>query len=88
MVDIDRPHDRPVTPLYHTFDGVTIHCMVGQCRHALSLPEVFFEARGKVMEMVEHSPARGTASQLPIIRCERLVSHLGAWSVYGTVQWG
>ena len=27
--------------------------MVGQCRHTLSLPEVFFEARGKVMEMVE-----------------------------------
>ena len=68
----------PVTALVHTIDGVTLQCMVGQCRLTLSLPVVFFEARGKVMEMVEQSPARRTASQLPVIRCERPVSHLGA----------
>ena len=54
-----------VTPLIHTFDGVSIQCMVGQCRHTLSLPEVFFEARGKVMEMKEHSRSRGLPAKLP-----------------------
>ena len=40
-------------------------CMVGQCTHTLSLPEVFFEARGKVMEMVEHYPSQGKPAKLP-----------------------
>ena len=39
--------------------------MVGQCTHTLSLPEVFFEARGKVMEMVEHYPSQGKPAKLP-----------------------
>ena len=76
-----------VTPLIHTFDGVSIQCMVGQCRHTLSLPEVFFEARGKVMEMVEHSPSQGKPAKLPIICYERPVSRLGAWLAYGAVWW-
>ena len=66
------------TVLVHTFDGLSIQCMVGQCRHTLSLPEVFFEARGKVMEMVEHYPSQGKPAKLPIIRCERPLSRIGA----------
>ena len=57
--------------------------MVGQCRHPLSLPEVFFEARSKVMEMVEHSPRQGKPTKLPIVRCERPLSRLDAWLEYG-----
>ena len=71
-------HNRLLTPLIHTFDGVSIQCMVGQCTHTLSLPEVFFEARGKVMEMVDHSPSQGKPAKLPIIRCERLLSRISA----------
>ena len=67
-----------VTPLHHTFDGITIQCMVGHYRHTLSLPEVFFEARGKVMEMVEHSPSQGKPAKVPIIRYERPLSRISA----------
>ena len=74
---------RAVTGLHHTIDGITIQCMVGQCRHPLSLPEVFFEARSKVMEMVEHSPRQGKPTKLPIVRCERPLSRLDAWLEYG-----
>ena len=56
---------RPVTVLVHTFDGLSIQCMVGQSRHTLSLPGVFLEARGKVIEMEEHSPSRGEPAKLP-----------------------
>jgi len=61
--------------------------MVGQCRHTLSLPEVFFEARGKVMEMVELSPSQGKSAKLPSIHCERQLSRLGAWLAHGAVWW-
>ena len=54
-----------VTLLGHTFDALGIQCMVGQSRHALSLPGVFFEASGRVMEMEEHSPSRGEPAKLP-----------------------
>ena len=64
--------------MHHTFDGITIQCMVGHYRHTLSLPEVFFEARGKVMEMVEHSPSQGKPAKVPIIRYERPLSHISA----------
>ena len=39
------------------------------------------------MEMGEHSPSWRKPVKLPIIRCERPLSHLGARSAYGTVRW-
>ena len=39
------------------------------------------------MEMEEHPPSWGKPAKLPIIRCERPLSHLGARSAYGTVRW-
>ena len=62
-----------VTPLVLTFEGLSLHCNVGQNRDPLSLPEVFFEARGKVMEMEEHSPSRGEPAKLPVALCERRI---------------
>jgi hypothetical protein len=55
----------PVTPLVLTFEGLSLLCNVGQSRHTLSLPEMFFAARGKVMEMKEHSRSRGLPAKLP-----------------------
>ena len=37
------------------------------------------------MEMGEHSPGRGKPAKLPAALCERPLSHLGAWLMYGTV---
>ena len=54
-----------VTPLVLTFEGLSLLCNVGQSRHTLSLPEMFFAARGKVMEMKEHSRSRGLPAKLP-----------------------
>ena len=42
------------------------------------------------MEMEEHPPSWGKPAKLPIIRCERPLSHLGAWLAYGvngSTQW-
>ena len=39
------------------------------------------------MEMEEHSPSQGKPGKLPIIRCECLLSHLGARSAHGNVRW-
>ena len=36
------------------------------------------------MEMEEHSPSQGKPAKLPIVLCERLLSHLGAWLAYDT----
>ena len=40
------------------------------------------------MEMEEHSPSQGKPAKLPIVLCERPLSHLGAWLAYGNVWWG
>ena len=37
------------------------------------------------MEMEEHSPGQAKPAKLPTARCERPLSHLGAWLEYGTV---
>ena len=37
------------------------------------------------MEMEEHSPGQGKPAKLPTARCERQISHIGAWSAHGTV---
>ena len=76
-----------VTPLPHTFDGFTIQCMGGVCGDPLTLPAVSCETRSKVMEMDEHSPSWWKPAKLPIICCERPLSHLGAWLAYGAVWW-
>ena len=39
------------------------------------------------MEMEEHSPSQGKPAKLPIVLCERPLSHLGAWLAYGAVWW-
>ena len=39
------------------------------------------------MELGEHSPSQGKPAKLPIVLCERPLSHLGAWSAYGAVWW-
>ena len=39
------------------------------------------------MEMEEHSPSWGKPAKLPIVLCERPLSHLGAWLAYGAVWW-
>ena len=39
------------------------------------------------MEMGEHCPSWGKLAKLPIVLCERALSHLGAWLAYGTVWW-
>ena len=62
---IDSPAAAAVTPLVLTFEGLSLLCNVGQSRHTLSLPEMFFAARGKVMEMKEHSRSRGLPAKLP-----------------------
>ena len=36
------------------------------------------------MEMGEHCPSWGKLAKLPIVLCERALSHLGAWLAYGT----
>ena len=57
-------------------------------RHTLNLPEVLFGARGKVLLMEEHSPSQpppcqGKPAKLPIVSCERTLSHLCVWLEYG-----
>ena len=39
------------------------------------------------MEMGEHCPSWGKPAKLPIVLCERPLSHLGAWLAYGAVWW-
>ena len=39
------------------------------------------------MEMEEHPPSWRKPASLPIVRCERPLSHLGAWLAYGTAWW-
>ena len=39
------------------------------------------------MEMEEHPPSWSKPGSLPIVRCERPLSHLGAWLAYGTAWW-
>ena len=39
----EEPRRQAVTPLDLTFEGLSLHCNVGQSRHTLSLPEVFFD---------------------------------------------
>ena len=78
---------RAVTPLPHTFDGLPIQCMGGVCGDPLTLIAVSCESRSMVMEMEEHPPSWRKPASLPIVRCERLLSHLGAWLAYGTAWW-
>ena len=54
-----------VTPLVPTFYCLSLLCNVGQSSLTVSLPEMFFAARGKVMEMKEHSRSRGLPAKLP-----------------------
>ena len=76
-----------VTVLPLTFEGLPIQCKGGQYEHSQTLPAVPCVSRSKVMEMEEHPPSWGKPAKLPIIRCERPLSHLGARSAYGTVRW-
>jgi hypothetical protein len=76
-----------VTVLPSTFYGLAVLFMVCVCGILLNPPAVPLESSGKVMEMGEHSPSRGKSAKLPIVLCERPLSHLGAWLAYGAVWW-
>ena len=60
---------------------LSLLCNVGQSRHTLSLPEVFFEARGKVMEMEEHFHSRGLPAKLPEAPVRTVHTLVHDWSM-------